>query len=297
MTHAIEIRDLHYRPGRGFALRDLTVTVPTGSVYGFLGPNGAGKTTTMKLVTGLLRPRSGSLRVLGRDVPRRAAQVLADVGYVPEAPHLYQSLRVGEAIRYHAAFYPRWDAALADDLGRRLDFPHDRKLSALSKGEMRKLMLLLALAHRPPLLVLDEPTDGLDPVTRRELLDVLLETVRRGDTTVFLSSHLVHELEPFCDWIAVLDKGTLVAESRTAELRDAVKRLRVDGAAPPSEGAPFTVMRRSPAGPHGETWMVRGWQDRMSGFFLTGGARVAAVEDVDLEDAFVELLRWARRTS
>src|SRR3989442_1499550 len=111
MSHAIEIRDLHYRAGKAFEIRDLAVNVPTGAMYGFLGPNGAGKTTTIRLMLGLLRPLRGTITVLGGAIPREAPRVLARTGYVPEQPHLYQSLTVDEAIRFHSAFYPASETA------------------------------------------------------------------------------------------------------------------------------------------------------------------------------------------
>jgi ABC-2 type transport system ATP-binding protein len=228
MSTAIETQSLYYRPGKGFELGDLSISVPEGSVYGFLGPNGSGKTTTIKLLLGLLRPQRGSITVLGREVPRRVAEVLAETGYVPEAPHLYRSLQVAQAIDYHCGFYEHWDAELAERLRERFYLPPRQRVSSLSKGETGKLMMLLALAQRPRLLVLDEPTDGLDPVVRRDILDALNDAVKRGDATVFMSSHLVHEIELICDWIAVMDRGTR-------------SRCFTFAASPPSQGTHRSV--------------------------------------------------------
>lgn len=299
MSNAIETRSLYYRPGRGFELGDLSITVPEGSVYGFLGPNGSGKTTTIKLLLGLLRPQRGSITVLDREVPRQAAEALARTGYVPEAPHLYRSLRVAQAIDYHSGFYPEWDADLAGRLRERFYLPRRQRVSSLSKGETGKLMMLLALCQRPSLLVLDEPTDGLDPVVRRDILDVLLDVVRRGETTVFVSSHLVHEIEQICDWIAVMDRGNLVAELPMTEFRNEIKVLRFRGIPPEPANAPFTVLRKevdSDAEAQGEArWTVRGWHPGMESYFDGTDAGLAEIVDVDLENGFVELLRSFRR--
>src|SRR5712691_5481788 len=139
MSNAVEIRDLHYRAGKSFEIRDLALNVPTGSIYGFLGPNGAGKTTTIRLMLGLLRPRAGRITVLGGDVPREGPRVLARTGYVPEQPHLYQSLTVEEARRFHAAFYPTWDWHWANELLGAFGLDRSQLLGQLSKGEMGKL--------------------------------------------------------------------------------------------------------------------------------------------------------------
>lgn len=298
MSLAIETERLRYQPGKRFALQDLALRVPAGAVYGFLGPNGSGKTTTIKLLLGLLRARRGSIRVLGRDVPRESASVLAEVGYVPEVPHLYQSLRVDQAVDYHAGFYPGWDAALADTLLERFCLPTDQRLRTLSKGELRKLMILLAIAQRPRLLMLDEPTDGLDPVVRRDILDVLQDAVRSDETTVFISSHLVHELELICDWIAVLDDGALIAQLPMTEFRNEIKVLHLSAAPPEPTDAPFTVLRRStpdePPSDESVQWVVRGWRAGMESFFEGSGTVIQKIVDVDLENGFVELLRSFR---
>ncbi|PYO92034.1 MAG: ABC transporter ATP-binding protein [Gemmatimonadetes bacterium] len=293
MSHAIDIRDLQYRAGKTFEIRDLALRVPTGSLYGFLGPNGSGKTTTVRLMLGLLRPLSGSITVLGAQVPRDIPRILARTGYVPEQPHLYQSLTIDEALRFHSVFYPTWDWGWANELFGHFGLERDRRLSQLSKGEMGKLEMLLALAQRPELLVLDEPTDGLDPVVRRDVLGALLEYVSQQNATVFISSHLVHELERICDWVGVMDRGRLVAELPMQSFKNGIKRLRV--ANPPAlpGDTPFVVLARE-VNNGTETWTVRGWQPPMSQYFDGVGASLREVIDLDLEEGFVELLRTFR---
>jgi ABC-2 type transport system ATP-binding protein len=291
MTDAIQIRNLSYTVD-GFALRDLDLTVPSGAVFGFLGPNGAGKTTTIRLLLGLLRPAGGSIQVFGERVPADLVSILGRVGYVPERPHLYPSLTVAEAISLHAAFHARFDHAAANALVSRFGLPTGRALSRLSKGEMGKVMILLALAQRPALLVLDEPTDGLDPVVRREALHAILDYVTDTGATVLISSHLVHELERFCDWVGVLDRGTMVAQLPMEEFKSGLKRLRVaSGTA--AVDPPFDVLARGAAGIGGEVWTVRGWQPEMTSWFGESHA-LKEVVDLDLEEAFVELLRTSR---
>jgi len=294
MSHTVEIRDLYYRAGKNFEIRDLALNVPTGSMYGFLGPNGAGKTTTIRLMLGLLRPRSGRITVLGGEMPRESPRVLSRTGYVPEQPHLYLSLTVDEALRYHSAFYTTWDWKWADELLGSFHLDRTSLLGRLSKGEMGKLEVLLVLAQRPELLVLDEPTDGLDPVVRRDVLTALLEYVSQQNATVFISSHLVHELERICDWVGVMDRGRLVAELPMHSFKSGIKRLRVANAPTPAGDTPFVLLSREPGGSGVETWVVRGWQAPMTQYFEGVGANLRDVVDLDLEEGFVELLRTFR---
>lgn len=291
MTDAVRIRGLTYEVDE-FALRALDLTVRAGAIYGFLGPNGAGKTTTIRLLLGLLRPAAGTVHLLGHEIPRDVVHALRGVGYVPERPHLYPDLTVAESIRFHAAFHARYDAVASARLLDRFALPATRPVSRLSKGELGKLMILLALAQRPELLVLDEPTDGLDPVVRRDALAAVIEYVSDTGASVLISSHLVHELERFCDWVGVLDRGTMVAELPMLEFKSGLKRLRVASGLS-TEASPFGLLAREPSGAGGETWTVRGWRPEMAPWFGETGA-LREVMDLDLEEAFVELLRSAR---
>lgn len=294
MTDAIRIRDLQWKAGRDFAIRDLSMRVPTGAIYGFLGPNGSGKTSTIRCLLGMQPPQGGSIEVLGHVIPAKAPQALARIGYVPERLHLYGRLTVEESIRFHATFFPSFDHTEAERLRQRFTLRETQKVSALSKGESGKLMMLLALAQRPDLLVLDEPTDGLDPVIRRDVLAALVEFVEAKQATVLISSHLVHEQERICDWVGVMDGGRLVAEMPMQEFRSGIKRLRVAGE--PASTAPFpcAVLGKHASGPHVATWVVRGWQPEMREWFSRAGAELRDVEDLDLEESFVELLSGAR---
>jgi len=294
MTLAIETQSLGYAPGRGFQISNLNMKVPVGSLYGFLGPNGAGKTTTMRLLLGLLPAARGSITVLGEAMPAAHVQVMSRTGYVPERPHIYPTLTVDEALRFHSAFHPRWDQPWAEELRTQFNLVPDRRVGALSKGETGKLMMLLALAQKPDLLMLDEPTDGLDPVVRRDVLEALLSYVSVHQATVVISSHLVHELERICDWIAVMDRGSLVAELPMRQFKDGIKRLSVADAPATLAATPFTILARRPDNGSGEQWLVRGWSSDMQSYFGAPGATLRKIGDLDLEDGFVELLRSFR---
>ena len=298
MSLAIETKGLAYRAGRGpkaFQISDLNLHVPVGAVYGFLGPNGSGKTTTIRLLLALVKADAGSITVLGESMPDHYERVLAKTGYVPERPHVYPSLTVREAIELHRAFYPQWDQRWADELLGEFQLDVDRRQAALSKGEAGKLQILLALAQRPELLVLDEPTDGLDPVVRRDILGAVLGFVNDTKATVLISSHLVHELERICDWVGVMDQGRLVDEMPMERFKNGIKRLRVSSAPEELINAPFTMLSRERSNGATEQWLVRGWSPGMRDYLGSTGTTVREVIDLDLEDGFDEMLRAARR--
>jgi len=215
---------------------------------------------------------------------------------VPERPHLYPSLNVDEALRYHSAFYPSWDGKRAEALLASFELRRSQHLGRLSKGEMGKLMVLLVLAQLPDLFLLDEPTDGLDPVVRRDVMAALLDYVSERGATVLISSHLVHELERMCDWVGVMDRGRMVAEMPMQSFKEGIKRLRFS-AAPRLEGdTPFELLSRAtPDLPDvAEEWVVSRWEPAMSQHLVRQGAALREVVDMDLEESFVALLSTAR---
>jgi ABC-2 type transport system ATP-binding protein len=296
MRNAIELTDLCWRAGGSFALQNVCLHVPRGSIYGFLGPNGCGKTSTIRLIMGMMKPTAGQIRVLGDLVPDEMPRILARVGYVPERPHVYPGLTVSEVLRYHASFFKLWDTGWAKELTGRLGLDPERKVSRMSKGESGKLLMLLALSQRPQLLILDEPTDGLDPVVRRDMMTAVLDYVSETGATVFISSHLVHELERICDWVAVMDRGRIVTELPMQSFKSEIKRIHLRNAPQAAANAPFVLLsrQRTNGTAPGETWVVRGWQEPMRAYFETIGATVRDVVDLDLEEGFVELLRSSR---
>jgi len=299
VNSAISLTNVGWRASDSFALRGVTIRVPRGSIYGFLGPNGSGKTTTIRIFMGMLKPQAGVITMLDREVPREMKSVLARVGYVPERPHVYPALTVAEQVRYHASFFRLFDHGWAKELTGRLALHPHQRIARMSKGETAKLLLLLALSQRPELLVLDEPTDGLDPVVRRDVLSAVLDYVSETSATVFISSHLVHELERICDWVGVMDAGTVIAEMPMQQFKNGIKRLRVASAPPLAADAPFTLVSRHADNGAGstETWVVRGWEPSMRYYFDGTGASLRDIVDLDLEESFVELLRSSRPTT
>lgn len=226
----IETHNLFRRFGRNEAVHDLDLAVPQGSVCALLGPNGAGKSTTIKMLMNLLLPSAGVARVMGTDSRRLGPAELANIGYVAESQLLPLWMTVRQYLVYCRPFYPRWDAALAEKLLAMFELPPDRKLKDLSRGMVMKAALLSSLAYRPPLLVLDEPFSGLDPLVRDEFVRGMLEISELGDWTVLVSSHDIEEVERLCDRVALLQGGRLRFNETADELAGRFRRVEVTGA-------------------------------------------------------------------
>jgi ABC-2 type transport system ATP-binding protein len=203
MTAAIEASGLGKRYGRRWALSDCTLSIPTGRVTGLVGPNGAGKTTLINLATGMLAPTTGTIDVLGSK-PASGPEQLAKVGYVAQDTPTYAGLSVEDHLRFGAHMNPGWDAVLARKRMSQLGIDPKQKAGKLSGGQRAQLALTLAIAKRPELLILDEPIASLDPLARREFLQVLMETTAEHEISVVMSSHLVADLEGVTDYLIVL---------------------------------------------------------------------------------------------
>jgi ABC-2 type transport system ATP-binding protein len=221
----IHIEGLRKSFGGRDVLRDVNLEVPAGSIFGFLGLNGAGKTTLIRILLGLLQPDAGHCLVAGIDPLTQPIEVRRRIGYMAENQAMYGWMRVKELIEWVARFYPAWDATAAEDLLQRMHLDLRQKVGALSKGQTSRLALLLALAHHPKLIILDDPTLGLDPIARRNLLRDMIGHLQDQGITVFFSPHLLYEIEPICDRVAILHEGRILKCAPVDELRESVKRL------------------------------------------------------------------------
>lgn len=206
---AISVSDLTRRFGTTTALAGVTLSLPRGAVYGLVGANGAGKTTLIKHLLGLLRAESGSVRVFGLDPVADPVGVLSRIGYLSEENDLPGWMRVDELVRYTRAFYPAWDDAYAEDLRATFALDPAAKVKNLSKGQKARAGLLIALAYRPELLVLDEPSSGLDPIVRRDILGAVIRTIAHEGRTVLFSSHLLDEVEQVADHVTMISHGKI----------------------------------------------------------------------------------------
>jgi len=222
---AIEARSLAKRFGARDVLHDVSFTVPKGKTFAFLGRNGAGKTTTIRTMLGLLKPDAGQVRIMGLDPRRDAMEVRRRVGYLAEDQAMFGWMKGSELTRFLRPFYPTWDDGLARYLAGAFELPMETRVRNLSKGESRRLGLLLALVHRPGVAILDDPTLGLDPIMRKEFLRDVVEHLQGSGVTVFFSSHLLYEVEPVADEVAILDGGRIIRQASTETLRAGVKQL------------------------------------------------------------------------
>jgi ABC-2 type transport system ATP-binding protein len=232
----IEAINLGKRYGGTEAVRGLNVRVPAGSIYGFLGKNGAGKTTTIKMLLGMTRPTSGEARVFGLSaaLPDASVAIRQRTGFVSEEKELLEYMTVDEIVRFTAAFYPRWRRDLEQRYRATFGLQGDRKVRALSRGTRTKLALLLALCRGADLLLLDEPTAGLDPAMIEEVLQALVAHVSGEGKTVFFSSHQIAEVDQIADSVAIIDRGRAVVSGALDDLRERYQRIQLvfDGKAP-----------------------------------------------------------------
>jgi ABC-2 type transport system ATP-binding protein len=269
-----------------FSLENIHLELPTGSIMGFIGANGAGKSTTIRILMGLVHQDAGSVRVLGHLMPADQAAAKLDIGFVSEDMRLYGAATLAWHMDFLRPIYPRWDQTYAMELARRFDLKPQQKIKGLSHGQRVKAALLLALARRPRLLVLDEPTTGLDPVARMEVLGELMAVLADEDRTILFSSHNTLDVEQISDQITFIDRGRIIDSDDKEAFLDRWRRLRLvlppDGVVPRLPGVVevggsgrlpvLTTNRFEPA-------MVSACNDL--------GATVQAVDTMTLEEIFV----------
>ncbi len=212
----LETHELTKRYRRTVAVRDLSIAIPAGGITALLGPNGAGKSTLLKLCIGFERPTAGRLRVFGIDPVRRRGDALAMLGYVPQATSLYRDMRVEDHLRLSRALRPGFDLSHARDRLAALGISADATAGHLSGGEQAQVALAIALGTRAPLLLLDEPLASLDPLARREFLEVASDAAKGGDVSIVLSSHVISEIESVADRLLVLGEGRVLFEDTVA---------------------------------------------------------------------------------
>jgi ABC-2 type transport system ATP-binding protein len=248
----IEIRRLTRQFGSTKALDEISLSIPRGGVFGLIGGNGAGKTTLIKHILGMLRAESGTVRVFGLDPVTNPVGTLGRIGYLSEDRDLPDWMTVGELMRYTQAFFPTWDEAYAEELRGMFDLEPKAKIRTLSRGQRARAGLLAALAHRPELLLLDEPSSGLDPVVRRDILGAIIRTIADEGRTVVFSSHLLDEVERVADQVTIIHQGRLILTSSMDEIKETHRRVTLRFEAPMAQ-PPALVGARSFEG-HGTEW-------------------------------------------
>jgi ABC-2 type transport system ATP-binding protein len=283
----IQVEGVTRRFGATVALDNVSLTVPRGAVFGLVGANGAGKTTLIKHVLGLLRALTGSVRVFGLDPVADPVGVLSRVGYLSEERDLPGWMRVDELLRYTAAFYPKWDDAYAEELRRAFELDPAARVRTLSRGQTARAGLLVALAHRPDLLVLDEPSSGLDPVVRRDILGAIIRTIAEEGRTVLFSSHLLDEVERVSDHVALIHKGRVALCAPLDAIKENHRCVTLRFAEPrPRPPALAAVLSWEGSG-HEWTALCNGGLGELRSAAAGWGARVVAERVPSLDEIFV----------
>jgi ABC-2 type transport system ATP-binding protein len=284
---AIETHSLHKHFGEIHAVDGLDIHVPRGSIYGFLGRNGAGKTTTIRMLAGLARASGGDMLVLGLDPRVDSVKILERTGLVIDKM-LIPSMTGNDLVRFNRGFFPRWSDALALKYAEVLELDMKRKFTKLSTGNRTKLCLLLALAQGAELIMLDEPTAGLDPVVTDQLLRLMVEDFAGAGRTLFLSSHHLSEIERIAEWAGIIDHGKLLLEARLDDMRNNFRRVRLVGEALPLVELPEIVSANIGEGT--TEYVLRADADAFAARLRSQGATVLDITPLNLSEIFLEVV-------
>ncbi|HEY0063854.1 MAG TPA: ABC transporter ATP-binding protein [Telluria sp.] len=292
---AVELRAVCKRYPH-FSLDQVDLSVAQGSVMGFLGANGAGKSTTIRILMGLIHQASGSVRVLGHEIPLHQALAKQEIGFVSEDLRLYGSASLQWHMDLMASIYPRWDAAYAKALLGRFDLKAAQKIKGLSHGQRVKAALLLALARRPRLLVLDEPTTGLDPVARHEVLAELMDAMVDEERTVLFSSHNTRDVEQIADAITFIDRGKIIDADDKENYLQRWRRIQLD--LPPGHALPALPGTVSLVGEgRSRVLTTSNFTQEITGACQAAGASIHAVQTMSLEEIFVNTVIGRREAA
>ena len=285
--NVVEVRELSRQFGNTTALDSVSLQVQSGFVYGLVGANGQGKTTLIKHLLGLLRAKQGSVRVFGLDPVQHPVEVLQRIGYLSEERELPEWMRIHELMRYTAAYHPGWDQAYARELLDTFGLDDAQKVKELSKGMRAQVGLIAAVAHRPELLLLDEPSTGLDAVVRKDILNAVIRTVADDGRTAIFSSHLLDEVEQMSDYVFMVDQGKLVLQGGLDGIKEQHQLLGVRFAAardqlPPIDGV-LSAERR------GNSWSIvcNGASGQVRALLQKLGGEVTLARNASLQEIFV----------
>ena len=276
-----EIKNVTKTFGSFKALDDLSMTIPAGSVYGLVGPNGAGKSTIIRHLTGVYRPDSGTITIDGQPVYENPAQKVR-IGYIPDDVFYFPSASLEEMRRYYRSMYPKFDDELFERLYEVFQLPRKGQIRRFSKGMQKQAAFHLTICTRPDVLVLDEPVDGLDPVMRRQVWNLILSDVAQRGTTVLISSHNLRELEDICDYVGIMDHGKMLLERSLADMQGATHKLQLVGDVP--EG--LEVLHESQTG-RLKTLVVRGSAEAITETVQASKPVYFDVLPLSLEEIFI----------
>ena len=282
--NAIETNKLTKYYGKSRGIIDLDLSVEQGEFFGFIGPNGAGKSTTIRTLLGLIRPTTGSAKILGKDILTEKEAILAQVGYLPSEAMFYSGMRVKDVIKLSADLRKKDCRKEAENLYRRLDLDTSKKVEELSFGNRKKVSIVCALQHKPAVCILDEPTSGLDPLMQREFFSILKERHDQG-TTIFLSSHILSEIQRNCTRAAIIREGRIIACDSVEVLgRTNAKRIHVQGDLDLSSLSGIKDLKRSE---HGISFLFGGDINDLIRVLSGQDIHDLSIAEPDLEEIFM----------
>lgn len=296
MSYAVETHRLTKHYGKKRVVDALNLRVETGSVYALLGRNGAGKSTSIKMITGMVRPDCGEARLLGESVAALSPETRARICYLAEAHPLYGWMTIGEATRFARAFYPTWNHSLHEQILDHFELSRRQRIRSLSRGQLAQVSLALGVAPEPELLILDDPTLGLDTVVRRDFLESLIQIIHREGRTILLSSHMLGDVERVADRVGVMIGGVLRVDCPTDHFRQNVKRVIADFHGVPPEAPPCQgLVNWRNVGSALELILI-GYDADQRAVVESLQPRDIQVVDLNLEDAFIEYTRGKKRS-
>lgn len=275
------------------AIDNLTLLVPENSVFGLVGPNGSGKTTLMQIIMGIIQPDHGDISILGENALKRGPELRNKIGYVPDVPYMYPSFTCAEMFYLASKLYSDWDWVKCRKLSELFEIPWKNRIKNLSRGFKTRIALVMALSIRPRLLLLDEPTAGIDPVIRQELRRVLIDEVAQNGTTVFYATHDLTELERTADQIAALERGRLLTQCSVDKIKESIHRVRVifDKDQTPDIFKKMPELLEIIGHGRGFSLLVEGpWNEVESGLSGLGVLQIERL-DVSLEESLTRLLK------
>src|SRR5215467_4114329 len=278
---------------RYFTLDNIDLEVPAGEIMGLIGPNGAGKSTTIRIVLGLVHQDGGNVRVLGHRMPAEQVEAKWNIGFASEDMRLYDAMTLGWHMNFIRSLYPKWDEKYAQLLLKRFGLRAEQKLKGLSHGQRVKATLLLVLARKPKLLVLDEPTTGLDPVARHEILRELTAVMSEEGRSVLFSSHNTHDVEQISDQITFIDRGRIIDSMDKEMYLDRWRRLRLEvphGVRLPALPGVIDVRQESRLA----IATANAFVPDLANAYESTGARVERIDNMTLEEIFVANVEHSR---
>lgn len=284
----IEIKNLTKYYGKNRGIEDVTFEVESGEIFGFIGPNGAGKSTLIRTLLGLQKPTSGSAQMCGYDISEYSTKIASDIGYLPSEVFYYDGMKVKDLLNYAASFYDCDCSARIEQLSKRLDLDVNRKIADLSYGNRKKVGIVQALLHSPKLIILDEPTGGLDPLMQQTFFEILEEENKRG-ATIFLSSHILSEVQKMCKRVAIIKEGKIIDINNVKDIReDTYKKISIIiSGEDSSEIASFNGVTNYHFENNEITFMYKGDMNTMLDIILQLDIKDITIAEPSLEEVFM----------